>query len=148
MREVHYVYPVRLRRDSAGRTAASFPDLPEALTDGATREEALIEARDCLSEALMNRIAHGEPIPRPSPIKRGQRAVAPDPSVALKAALHRLIASGSVSVSEVARRLDIDRKEARRLLDPRHSSKLPGLAKAVAALGGGVSVVVTEPGGD
>ena len=30
----------------------SFPDVPEALTEGATRAEALSEAVDCLVDAL------------------------------------------------------------------------------------------------
>ncbi|MSP89269.1 MAG: type II toxin-antitoxin system HicB family antitoxin [Alphaproteobacteria bacterium] len=144
MRETHYVYPAIFKRDSAGRIFVAFPDLPEALTDGATEAEAMSEAADCLSEALMNRILHDEAVPYPSAIGRRHRAVAPDPTVALKAALHRVAAERHVTAAEMARRLDIDHKDARRLLDPRHKSKLPRLAAALDALGCGVSVVVAE----
>jgi hypothetical protein len=80
MREIRYAYPARLRRGEDGRFVVSFPDLPEALTDGAT-----------LAEALMSRIVDGEAIPAPSPRKAAQRLIAPDPTVALKAALHRVV---------------------------------------------------------
>jgi antitoxin HicB len=140
----HYLYPARLRRDADDRVVVSFPDLPEALTDGADQAEALAEARDCLSEALMNRISHGEPIPAPSLPKRGQRLIAPDPLVAVKVALQRAIASKGVTISELARRLNADRKDVRRLLDPRHKSSLAGMAAALGAVGGALSVVVDE----
>lgn len=140
----HYLYPAKFRRDAKGRITVSFPDLPEALTDGADEAEALAEARDCLSEALMNRIAHGEDIPGPSQPKRGQRPIAPDPLVATKTALHRAMTAKGMSVSELARRLKADRKDVRRLLDPRHRSTLAGLTAALGAVGGALSVVVDE----
>jgi len=71
MDDTLYVFPATLTADSAGRLLVRFPDLPEALTDGADLDEALSEGSDCLSEALMARIAAGETIPRPSRVKRG-----------------------------------------------------------------------------
>ncbi len=144
MQPMQYVYPATLRRDRAGRYVVRFPDLPEALTDGATRDEALAEASDCLSEALMGRIADGEPIPRPSPLSRGRHAIAPDAAVALKVALHQIAAEERLGPSALARRLRVDNKEARRLLDPRHPTKLPRLAAALDALGHRVLVTVTK----
>ena len=41
-------------------------DLPEAITQGETREEALAEAADCLEEAIAARIDDGRDIPSPS----------------------------------------------------------------------------------
>jgi antitoxin HicB len=141
----HYLYPARFRRGADGRVTVSFPDLPEALTDGADFGEAMAEARDCLSEALMNRIAHNEDIPAPSAPRPRQHLVAPDPLVATKAALHRAMAGQGLTVSELARRLGADRKDVRRLLDPRHRSTLAGLSAALGAVGGSLSVVVQEP---
>lgn len=40
-----------------------------------------------------------------------------------------------VSKVELAKRLGIDEKEVRRLLDPHHGSKLPRIAEAVRMLG-------------
>ena len=61
-----YTYPARLVPDEIGRLVVHFPDLPEALTDGADEMEALTEASDCLSEALASRIVDCEKIPIPS----------------------------------------------------------------------------------
>jgi antitoxin HicB len=141
----HYLYPAKLRRDSGGRVLVSFPDFPEALTDGADEAEALAEARDCLSEALMNRISHAEQIPAPSAPRRGHHLIPPDPLVATKTALHRAMAGSGITISELARRLGADRKDVRRLLDPRHRSTLSGLSAALSAVGGALSVVVDEP---
>ena len=49
-----------------------------------------------------------------------------------------------VSQVELARRPEVDDKEARRLLDPRHPSKLPRLEQALAALGKRLDVRVVD----
>jgi antitoxin HicB len=144
MQTTLYAYPATLARDKAGRILVRFRDLPEALTDGATQEEALVEAVDCLSEALMSRIADDEAIPPPSPPMRGEHQVAPEPTVALKVALNTVAREARVSAAELARRLRVDHKEARRLLDPRHASKLPRLADALNALGHEVKITVHD----
>jgi antitoxin HicB len=89
MRATVFAYPAMLTRDSGCRFLVRFPDLPEALTDGASEAEALREAADALSEALMSRIVDGEPIPDPSPVRRNQHQIAPDPTVALRVARAR-----------------------------------------------------------
>ena len=40
-----------------------------------------------------------------------------------------------ITKTELARRLGCDEKEVRRLLDPRHPSKLPRIPEALVALG-------------
>lgn len=47
-----------------------------------------------------------------------------------------------LSKSDLARRMDLDEKEARRILDPKHSTKVPTLKRALHALGKRVEVVV------
>ena len=49
MRATLFAYPAKLVKGKDGRYLITFPDIPEALTDGATEEEALREAADCLS---------------------------------------------------------------------------------------------------
>ena len=144
MQTILYAYPASLTRGTDGRYLVRFPDLPEALTDGATEDMALKEAADCLSEALAARIIDGEAIPTPSPVRRNQFQVAPDATIALKAALHTILADRRFSAAELARRLGIDHKEARRILDPRHPTKLPRLAAALEALGHDMAVTVHD----
>lgn len=135
MSMVTVAYPATLTRDNEGRYLVRFRDLPEALTDGANENEALEEAADCLSEALMSRIVDNEDIPTPSVSRRGEYTVAPDATVALKVSLCSIVRSSKLTTAELARRLGIDHKEARRFLDPRHLTKFPRLLEALAVLG-------------
>jgi len=144
MRATVFTYPATLTRDAARRFLVRFPDIPEALTDGATEEEALREAADALSEALMSRVADGDTIPDPSAVGRNQYQIAPDATAALKVALHRAIKEKRVTAADLSRLLEIDHKEARRLLDPREKSKVPRLTEALAALGYSVTTAVYD----
>ena len=139
-----YGFPARLEPDEGGRLVVHFPDLPEALTDGADEAEALAEAADCLAEALAGRINRGEDIPPPSRLRRGQHWVSPDPTTALKAALYSALRTRRMTVADLARRLDIDHRQAARLLDPRAASKLTSLEAALSALGYAIAIEVRE----
>ena len=55
--------------------------------------------------------------------------------MAAKASLYLTMREQGVSRSELARRLAIDEKEVRRMLDPLHATKLPRIEQALAALG-------------
>jgi antitoxin HicB len=139
-----YGFPARLVPDEEGRLVVHFPDLPEALTDGADEAEALAGAADCLSEALAGRINRGEEIPPPSRLRRGQRWVSPDPTMALKAALYSALRGRKMTVADLARCLDIDERRAARLIDPRATSGLTSLEAALSALGYAISIEVHE----
>lgn len=131
-----FVYPARLTPDlHEGGFVVTFVDLPEAITQGETREEAVQEAAGCLEEAMANRMVTGLPIPPPSRIKRGQYAVPVAAQTAAKAALYIALQETRITKAELAKRLQCDEKEVRRLLDPRHPSKLPRLEAALAAIG-------------
>jgi antitoxin HicB len=131
-----YSYPARIDRDEEGRYQVRFPDLPDALTDGADLAEARTEAADCLSAALASRIIDGETIPEASPPASGQELVRPAPTIALKAALYDALSRRDMTVADLADRLGAgDWHQAARLLDPRRPSKLTSLAAALDALG-------------
>ena len=131
-----FVYPAILRPDKDdGGFIVRFVDLPEAITQGQDKEDALREAADCLEEAVANRIAMDLHIPAPSRMKRGQHAVIVPAQTAAKAALSIAIKDAGITKTELAKRLGCDEKEVRRLLDPRHPSKLPRIEAALSAVG-------------
>ncbi len=139
-----FTYPVTLTPDEAdGGFVVTFEDLPEAITQGETMAEALSEAADALEEAVAGRIRRGDPIPTPSP-GAGRTAVPVPAQTAAKAALYLALRETGISKAELATRLGCDEKEVRRLLDPRHPSKLPRIQKALAALGKGLSVRLVD----
>ena len=59
-------YPAEIERDEDGRFVITFPDFGWGATDGATRDEALAEAKDLLRELIATTIREGETLPEPS----------------------------------------------------------------------------------
>jgi antitoxin HicB len=131
-----FVYPATLTPDVDGSGfVVTFIDVPEAITQGENVEDALREAVDCLEEAIANRIVMGLPLPLPSRIKKGRHAVPLAAQTAAKASLYVALQEAKITKAELAKRLQCDEKEVRRLLDPRHPSKLPRIEAALAAVG-------------
>lgn len=141
---MRYTYAARLEPDEDGRLVVHFPDLPEALTDGADEADALIEASDCLSEALAGRIHRQEEIPIPSPLRREMYAIEPEPTIALKVALYEGLRTRRISVPELARRLAVEERDAARLIDPKTRTPLTKLQEALSALGYTIGIEVRE----
>ena len=139
-----FQYPVALTRQREGGFMVRFADLPEAITSGADRQEALAQAADCLEEALAGRIADGMGIPEPSTPRGKQVLVAVPAPTAAKAALYLAMKEAGIKNTELARRLGCDEKEVRRMLDPRHPTKLPRIEQALEALGKRLVVSMEE----
>ncbi|MCX6591779.1 MAG: type II toxin-antitoxin system HicB family antitoxin [Acidobacteria bacterium] len=131
---MEFSYPAIFSHDTDGITV-SFADLPEAWTSGKTMPEAIAQAEDCLETAIGSRIKEGDEVPMPSPAKRGQQLITLGPVMAAKASLYGSMRTSGMTKSELARRLGVDVKEARRLLDPWHPTKLPRLMQALALFG-------------
>jgi antitoxin HicB len=131
-----FTYAVKLTRDrESGGFVVTCRDLPEAITQGETAEAALLEAADCLEEAIAARIDDERSIPEPSASRRGERLVSVPPSMALKAAVYLAVREAGISNSELARRMRLDEKEARRILDPHHPTKITRIEAALSVLG-------------
>jgi hypothetical protein len=61
-------YPVRLVPTPAGRVKAVFPDVPQAVVEGADEEDALFRARFVLEMCLAHMRVRGDAPPPPSDI--------------------------------------------------------------------------------
>jgi antitoxin HicB len=64
-------YAALLEAQPEGGFTVTFPDIPEAITEGDTREEALFQAADVLTLCLDERIESGLALPTPTTVKRG-----------------------------------------------------------------------------
>ncbi len=137
-----FTYAVKLTPDKHGGYAVTCRDLPEAITQGQSIEAALITAADCLQETIAARMDERRDIPEPSAPRRTERAVSVPTSMALKAAVYLAVREAGVSNSELARLMHLDEKEARRILDPRHPTKLPWIEAALSAVGRHVELVL------
>ena len=128
-------YPVVLTADKNRSVIAEFPDVPEALTNGRSADDAATWAQDALVVALSGYIEEGRDIPTPSRPRKGQRLVPVPPMVAAKLAIYQAMRDQGVTQLELADRLKVDGRQVRRLLDLDHNSTLPQLAAALEALG-------------
>ena len=139
---MRYAYPAEITEAPDGVTV-TFPDVPEAITAGATRGEALERAADALVTALSFYVEDGQPLPRPSPAK-GRPLVPVTALEAAKLALHEAMAEARVSNVEMGRRMGKDERAIRRLRDPLHRSHIDDVEAALRLLGKRVEVSVRE----
>lgn len=129
-------YPANFLPETNGKGFhVRFQDLPEALTGGADLEDTLVEAADCLAEAIAGRIVRGDVIPPPSKLKRGQHPVSVPLYLAPKLALYLAMREGGIRNTELAKRLGVSETVVRRMLDPKHNTKPERIQTALAALG-------------
>ena len=134
------IWPVDLQRQEDGSILVSFPDIPEALTEGATEVEALAEAQDCVIAALGGYVESRHAIPAPSPV-RGRATVTLPVLVAAKIALYGAMHKQGVSNTALSERLGLSEGAVRRLIDLDHRSHVGQVETALHALGQRLTVV-------
>jgi len=143
----HFVYPAILTPDEHdGGFVVTFPDVPEAITQGEDVADALQQAADCLEEAMAGRIRRHARLPEASPVGSDHYPIPLPAQTAAKAALYLAMCQAGITQVALAARLHCDEKEVRRLLDPRHASKMARLEAALAALGQQLVVGVQATG--
>ena len=127
-------WPVDLQRQEDGAILVSFPDIPEALTEGGTETDALTQARDCLIAAIGGYVGERRPIPNPSPA-HGRALVALPALVAAKVALYGAMRAQGVGNTALAARLGLSEGAVRRLKNLDHRSHIGQIEAALHALG-------------
>jgi antitoxin HicB len=130
-----FQYAVLLSPADEGGYVVTCRDLPELITQGESVEEALEQASDAMDEVFATYLTEGLDFPEPSKARRREHMVAPPPETVAKAALYVAMRRAGISKVQLAKRLGVDEKEVRRLLDPHYGSKLPRIAKAISVLG-------------
>ena len=137
-------YPAKIERDEDGRFVLTFPDFGWGATDGATREEALDEAKDLLRELLTTTMRKGRDLPEPSRASQRRPVVIPPLQIALKAALYEAYRQANISQRCLARELHIAENEVRRMLNPDHATKAGTIEVVVRHLGARLSLTVEK----
>ena len=138
-----FTYPISLSADKKdGGFVVTCRDVPEVVTQGESVDEALSEAEGALEAAIEMRIEDALDIPLPSAKKKAEHLVSLPVGTAMKAALYLAMREQGISKMDLARLMQLDEKEARRMLDPRHPTKVPTLERALHALGKRVELVV------
>jgi antitoxin HicB len=130
-----YEYPVLFTAAKEGGWVITCRDIPEAISQADADEDREEIASGCLQAAIEARVEDGNDLPVPSRVRSGEVKVALPIETAAKAALYEAMKEAKVNKTELARRLGVDEKEVRRMLDPGHVSKIPRIAHALHVLG-------------
>ena len=135
-----YAYPCVITPVDDGSLVATFPDVPEAITGGASRSEALAQAEDALATALAGYVHEKWDIPSPSEAVAGHELVAVPAVIAAKLALYSAMRAQRITKVELASRLDISESAVRKLANPDHRSHVGQVQKALRAVGRTIKV--------
>jgi len=127
-------YPAAVRPDG-DQWLVRFPDIPEAISAGATKAEAIEMAKDALQTALEFYFDDRREIPLPSRVKRGQVGIELPASVAAKVLLLNEMVKQHVRPADLARRLGTTPQEVSRLTQLRHATKIDAINTALQAMG-------------
>lgn len=141
---MQFLYGAKFQQEPDGGFLVTFPDIPEAITQGDDYADARASAVDALSTALRGRVDDGLAVPEPQAKAPDLVFVAADPETALKIAIIAEVKAAGISKSELARRIGKGDTEARRILDPNHATKLGAMREALAALGKEIVVSVRD----
>ena len=124
----------------AGDFVVGVRDLPEVVTSGSNQEEALALAADAIEVAVTGRMEDDMDLPEPSARRKGEHAIALPARLAAKAAIYRAFKASGLRKTELSSRMSRNEVEVRRILNPRHGTKLDQLEEAARALGGRLDV--------
>lgn len=128
-------YPVTLTPEPEGGFTVTFADIPEAISYGATQEEALDMGLDALVTAMDFYFEDRRSVPLPSKAKKDQATLKLPESVWLKVLLLNEVCAQNVRPIDLANRMGAKRQEVNRLLNLHHATKVDTIARAFEALG-------------
>lgn len=127
-------YPAKFKREVTGYSV-SFRDIPEALTQGDSYEEALAMAKDALLTAMGFYYESYRPIPLPSKPKNDEVKVEVNANAIVKILLYNEMIKQHIKKSQLARLLNIRPQQVTRLFDFKQSSSLDTMDAAFKVIG-------------
>jgi antitoxin HicB len=139
-----FVYFAEFEPGDERGIVVSFPDVPEAITQGDNEADAFTQAEEALGLALLSYAERGLPLPKATARGKDLVGIAVDPEIAAKLAVIEAVREAGITKSELARRIDKNEKEVRRILDPKHATKLATLTAVLRKLGRRLVIGVEE----
>ncbi len=129
------IFNVKLAPDPDGGFVVTCLDLPEVITQGDTRREALENAADALAEAVAGRMRRGDDIPASALPEEESEQVSLPESIGPKLVLYLAMREAGIGKLELSRRVGCDEKQIRRLLDPAYATNIKAIGEALRAMG-------------
>jgi len=133
-KEFFMKYPFLLTPDGSGYMV-TFPDVPEAISYGETKEEAIDLAYDCLITALDFYFDDMRRVPTPSNAGKKHHVVALPPSVAIKVELLNEMVRQRVKQADLARLMKLSPTQVNRMVNLRQATKVDTIGLAFQKLG-------------
>ncbi len=133
-------FPVNFTPEEDGGFVITFPDFPEAISQGETITECLMEAKDCLDEALALRIDEKLEIPLPSNNRDFKYKVSPSLEMIFKVLMYLSIKESNLSSQELADQLNLDKTSLDNLINPRQNIQLSLFERIFHLLGKDISI--------
>lgn len=128
-------FPAKFEPADEGGFVVTFRDVPEAITQGDTLEEAQAMAVDALVTAMDFYFEDKRQVLRPSAAEKGEHLVELPLSVASKVELLNIMLRDKIRPIDAARSMGIKPQEMTRILDLHHATKIDTMASAFAAVG-------------
>lgn len=127
-------YPAKFVKTEDGYVI-KFRDIPEAITQGSSFEEAVSMAEDALITALEFYFEDNRLVPMPSKQKEGDILIALPASAFIKVLLLNTMLQERVTQTALAKRMGIKPQQVTRLVNLKHTTKIDNLACAFKAMG-------------
>lgn len=128
-------YRAIFKKEDSGLIYVSFPDVPEAQTQGRSTADATRNAVDALVTALGFYCDKKLDLPKPSEARICDTLITVPYSAAVKLALLREMRKACISAAELARLMKVSRSTAYRIVCLERSTKIDTLQQAFASLG-------------
>lgn len=134
-------YPAKLTKDEDG-FVITFRDIPEAITQGDTHNEAMEMAEDALLTAMDFYFEDNRQVPLPSKPKKDEVLINLPISVATKVMLLNTLLEKGVTQAELAKLMGIRPQQVTRIVNLEHTTKIDTVEKAFRALGRELDIAV------
>jgi antitoxin HicB len=132
------LYPVKVKKVQ-GSYVVSFDHSNgrfQGACEGATKEEALAEAKGLLIAMIASAIEDGEQVPMPDTCQRGTDRVSVTATLGMKIILHNLLITSGTTKAELARRMGKQPNWMQRIFDPYHESRTDSMEAVMEVMGG------------
>lgn len=128
-------YPAQFEADPGSGFVVTFRDIPEAITQADTLEEARQAAADALVTAMDFYFEDAREVPAPSKARKGEELVELPLSIAGKVLLLNELVRQKVRHGDLAKMMNVRPQEVTRIMDLQHATKIDTLAQAFSAIG-------------
>lgn len=133
--ENNFSYAFTIKRDGRGYLV-NFLDVPEALTAGDTKKEAVKMAKEALLTALEGYIEQNKSVPLPiTKAKKDQPVIEVPTVLQMQILIWNKMKARNISKSELARKANMKESMVRRLLRPRQNPTMKSLTDMASGLG-------------